>query len=430
MNPNPRRLATRVLQRVLEEDAWSNVALDAALRATPLAGPDRGLCTQIVYGTLTWLRIIDAILERHVKGRLDRVEAEVLCILRAAIYQLGWLDRVPDHAAVDQAVRHARKVRGRAAGFVNGVLRSALRGRAEWPEIGGPARDGDNAQTLALRWSLPDWLAARWVRQFGLQEAFALAESIAQPPPLTIRARTDQARSLGTPGALGPDAIRVDGWSRALEDAIGSGAAAVQDEGAQLVTCLGAPQQGERILDACAGQGGKALHLADGLGSSGEVVAVDPLAGKLERIPDHPRVRTLAGDLRQVAASLGSFDLVVVDAPCSGLGVLRRHPEGRWTRREGDSQTQATIQAELLDVAVGTIRPGGRLIYAVCTTAPEEGPGAVESLLGRHPALELDLDAGDPRVPWSTLRRGPYGFITLPHEHDCDGFFLSRVAAP
>jgi 16S rRNA (cytosine967-C5)-methyltransferase len=414
---------------VLEEDAWSNVALDSALKSTPLKGPDRGLCTQLLYGTLTWLRTIDAVLGKNVKGRLDRVEPQVACILRVAIYQLGWLDRVPDHAAVDQAVKHARKVRGRAAGFVNGVLRSAIRGREDWPEIGGEFRPGDNPHTLARRWSLPDWLCERWTRQFGIEEAFLLGASIAAAPPLTLRTRSAEAASLGQAGSLAPHALRLDKWSAPADRAVREGAATVQDEGAQLVTCLAHPAAGERVLDACAGQGGKALHIADLLGDSGQVVAVDPAEHRLERMPESARILTVRGDLQKVAPSLGDpFDLVVVDAPCSGLGVLRRHPEGRWTRREADVTTQAALQRELLDAAARVVKPGGRLVYAVCTTTPEEGTRQIESLLSRHRGFQLDLDGGDPEVPWTQLRREQFGYITLPHLHDCDGFFLTRLA--
>ncbi len=430
MNPNPRRVAARVVQQVVEDNAWSNVALDAALRSTPLAGPDRGLCTQLVYGTLTWLRTIDAVLEANVKGKLTRVEPQVACILRVAVYQLGWLDRVPDHAAVDQAVRHARKVRGRAAGFVNGVLRSTLRGRETWPEIGGAFRAGDNPHTLARRWSLPDWLAQRWASQFGVEGAFSLAEAISLAPPVCLRARGPEGRDLGSAGLLAPDAIRPEKWSRQVEEAIAGGLVAVQDEAAQLVSHLAGAAPGERVLDACAGQGGKSLHLADAMGDTGEVVAADPVQERLERIPAHDRIQPLHGDLRQLskgALAERTFDVVLIDAPCSGLGVLRRHPEGRWTRRDSDPATQAALQAELLDAALPLLAPGGRLVYAVCTTTPEEGPRQIEALLNRAPNLRLDLESGDPRVPWDRLRRDSHGFVTLPHEHDCDGFFMTRL---
>jgi 16S rRNA (cytosine967-C5)-methyltransferase len=421
-----------VVSRVLRDGAYSHIALDAALAGAQISAQDRGLATRIVYGTLTWLRPIDAILAPHVRSGLDRVNPIVLDILRVATFQLGWLDRVPDHAVVNEAVSHTRKVRSRASGFVNGVLRNALRARETWPATGASAPTPGTPEDLGLVWSLPDWLARRWSRDLGLGDACQAAAVMADTPPLSLRARTPNGLALGTPAAA-PMAIRAEGWSAEITAAIKAGDAAVQDVAAQLVSLLANPAASATILDACAGQGGKALHLADLTGPAATIVAVDNHTRRLHRIPSHPAIRLAPGDLREHSLkSLGvpepGFDLVVVDAPCSGLGVLRRHPEIRWTRGEEEIASLASLQTELLDHAVKLVRPGGHLVYAVCTFTPEEGNDQIARLLAANPTLSLNLDGGREGVDWGQLRRASHGYLVLPQDQDCDGFFLSRLA--
>ncbi len=439
---NPRRIAAAVLHRVLDEGAYSHLALDAALAATQgaLAPRDRALATELVYGALTWLGRIDAILGLFVRGGLDRVDPDVRAILRAAIYQVDGLDRIPDHAAVDEAVEHARALRcGKALpGFVNGVLRGALRARARWPQP-APPQEG-RARHLAERWSMPLWMAERLIDQFGWDDALAQAEAFARRPGLTLRAtgaldpaeRAAMAAALGGQvTAISPDGLRLPTLTAAAQAAIDEGRALVQDEAAQLVSHLAAPKAGERALDACAGLGGKAAHLAALGGPSLRLTVGDTHAQKLDVLGRRFDLLGLLapqrahGDLRDAATLEGPFDLIVLDAPCSGLGVMRRHPEIRWRRQPEEIATLAALQASLLDRAVELLAPGGRLVYSVCTFTPEEGEGQLEAALSRHPGLEIDRPEGG--ADWGALTRTPLGWLSMPSPQQTDGFYMARA---
>lgn len=435
----------------MDEGAYSNIALDQALNEhLDMAPRDKALATELVYGTLTWLRRIDAILVPHVRRGLRKLDPALRAILRVAVYQLGWL-RVPDHAAVDEAVKDARRVHPRKgrqlAGLVNAVLRNALRARDDWPTP--PEFDKNPRQHLAEAWSLPSWIARLLLAEFSPEEARALAEGLSQRPRLTLRAVTRAGElETGAPGGLHELATRLEGeptplsqtglWvtglGEAVREALHEGEVVVQDEGAQLVGLLGleglAPDA--RVLDACAGLGGKILHLAEHVGAAGRLVAVDDDAAKLEVLQrtaarlGTTAIETVAGDFRELSdeALGGPFDLVVVDAPCSGLGVLRRRPEIRWLRKADAVPSLAALQSELLTRAAALLAPGGRLVYSVCTFTRAEGPAPVEALLAADPTLTLDAPTGP---LWGALHSCGPGLMTLPHLHQADGFFMARL---
>lgn len=431
---NPRQLAAQVLGRVYDKGAWSNHALDQALSRQPDMDPrDRALATELVYGALTWRRRLDELLAPCLRGRVD---PDVRVLLHVALYQILFLDRVPDHAAVHEAVQGAHALR-RGPGvprFVNGVLRSMLRGRGRWP-----AGEG-----LGGRWSLPEWLASRMEAQLGLEEAEALAEALASRPGLHLRVPAgERERWLealgGAPLRWSPSGLEAPGMTAAVSEALASGAAQVQDEAAQLVGWLAAPAPGQRALDACAGLGGKALHLAEQLGPQGELVVVEPNADRLEALQEAFALRRLplAGvawaDLREATAEGlgGAFDVVLVDAPCTGLGVLRRHPEARWSREAEDVASLARLQGELLEAASGLVKAGGVLVYSVCTWTPEEGPAQVSRFLRQHKGWALEAAPEGSGVEWSALEaEAPGAYQAWPHRHGCDGFYLARLRAP
>lgn len=439
--PTARDVAARVVLRVVRERAYSHLALDAELNASALQGRDRALATELAYGTLTWhLQLL------QVAGRLipnlDRVQPEVLAIVEVGLYQLGHLDRVPSHAAVSEAVESTRRLGRRfraAVGFVNGVLRAASRQPQLWPAPRPLAEDPEGH--IAARGALPRWLAARLRVGRDDADAAALAASLVERPRLTLR-RLPGAPELpategATPGRWAPCALDVPRMSRAVREAIAQGEATVQDEGAQLVGLLADPPAGARILDACAGLGGKTAHLALLAGPEASITAVDPNASKLELLRQTferlklPAPRTLATTLQAAdpAALGGPFDVILIDAPCTGLGVLRRHPETRWHRSPEDVATLASLQRALLAAALPLLAPGGRLIYSVCTFTAEEGPEAIAWLRAAHPELRLVLQ-GAAGVPWDALEPGPQGFSLLPHRHQTDGFFLARLDCP
>jgi len=443
-----REAARRALRRVETEGAFANLALDAEISRARLSPADRGLATELVYGVLRHRSRLDRALRANAaRGKL-KVSPKVSAILRVAAYQLLFLDRVPAHAAVDDAVGAARSAGGqRVAGFVNGLLRALSR-------AGEPAiDDGD----VATRASLPRWIYQSLRAAVPGGELAAAAEALNEPAPLCARVsghrvtRAQLATALreDCPGAAVDDVEWLDGalWLRGLGEpgrlaSFRDGLWTVQDAAAQAVghlldlSALGA---GDAVLDACAGQGGKATHLAQQLAHGAldvRVVAADISAAKLGRLRDVAarlklrEIETVAGDLTDPAA-LGEreFAAVVIDAPCSGLGVLRRHPETKWRERADRAELHA-LQAGLLDALADRVAPGGQLVYAVCTFEQAEGPGAVESFLERRPDFERAELPEDPSVDWAPLVQAgdPPGQVRIwPHRCGGDAFFAARL---
>jgi 16S rRNA (cytosine967-C5)-methyltransferase len=372
---------------------------------------------------------------RHAKD-LDR---RARTLLRLGIYQLAFMDRIPAPAAVHATVALAGGDAGRR-GFVNAVLRALARDGVPEP----PA----DAAHFGPRFGLPDWLAARWLERLGPEGAEALARHADAPAPLTLRVNTtriapedlaDRLEAAGlevTPSAWVPDALRVAGHVPVREiPGYAEGLWYVQDEAGQLVARLVGARPGERVLDACAAPGGKATQLAAAVGDKGEIVALEPDAGRLERLAANvlrlgaANVRVVRGDLGEGSPPGvdGRFDRVLVDAPCSGLGVLGRHPEGRWWKDAAGIRACARVQGEILRRAAALVRPGGALVYAVCTGEPEETAWVTGAFLADHPefqAVPADSVLGAAARPWTAADGA---FTTLGNAAGLDGFFALRM---
>jgi 16S rRNA (cytosine967-C5)-methyltransferase len=359
--------------------------------------------------------------------------------LRLGAYQLLHMG-TPPHAAVGEAVALAKRVQhGRAAGFVNAVLRALARDPrpADAPELAA-----DPAGHVAAAEALPRWLAEEWVAWLGAAEALALAAAMNGAAPLCLRsprrdellARLEAAGVAALPAPRSPDGILVRGAPVAAVSRAAQGLPfQVQDEAAQLVSLLAAGElagSGARVLDACAAPGGKAFHLAEILGAGAEVVAVELHPRKAEELRREATRRGVAG-LRVVCADASrpvpgleprSFDAVLVDAPCAGLGTLRRHPELKLRRTAADVERLAGIQRGLLEAAARWARPGAPVTYAVCSLTRAEGPAVVGSAL----AAGLRRAPPPPGFPARVLT--PEGdLLTLPHRHGADGFYAARL---
>jgi 16S rRNA (cytosine967-C5)-methyltransferase len=424
-----------VLARVRRDGAYANLALSAALRrAGAIPTAERALATELVYGVLRHQRRLDHALARHARDPLEALDPETLEALRIGAYQLLMLERIPAYAAVDDAVEAIRLARGKArAGFANAVLRRLV---PEDLEAGLPEEESER---LAVACSLPSALAARWVRELGGAEAEALGRSLLERAPLCARVNSLRASAAAAraaleaagasvePGRLLEGAIRIAG----LPDPFSlrsflEGIWTAQDEAAQLPALALGPRPGERVLDACAGVGGKSTQLAALMEDRGEVLCVEPSERKLELLREHclrlgvSCCRERRGDLRSLAPPEGGVERVLVDAPCSGLGVLRRHPELKW-RPGGDLAALVRLQRELLAAAARWLRVGGVLVYSVCTVTEEEGPAQLAALLATRPELEPDpFELG--------AAPGPTAAMTIwPHRHGSDGFFIARV---
>ncbi len=434
----PRRLAQQVLETIEREDAYSHIALDAAFERSALDGRDRGLATELVYGTLTWQRALDHVLAQFVRGGLDSLDLPVQVALRVAAYQLLFLDRIPEHAAVDEAVEIVKGGPSRAAsGLVNAVLRNIIRKRDEVQWFDERDRDRKPVRYLGERYSLPNWIANRLIQYHGLDRAEQLAEAFNTRPPLYLRAVSDAAAGKmpdGVEPAAGvPGAFRADSMSAAVREGLDEGRWVVQDLGSQLIGLYAGAEPGLAVLDGCAGLGGKSMHLARLVGPSGGVVAIDPAQSKIDMlcaasdsIGVTDRISAKVDRLQAFAQSSDEqFDMVLVDAPCSGLGVIRRHPETRWRRSESDIISVVKLQRELLDAAANLVRPGGVLTYSVCTFTTEEGPKQAASFLERHDEFAR-LGPPDSEVDWQNYVDEEGQLVLNPLDHDTDAFFAAR----
>ncbi|OAT81461.1 16S rRNA (cytosine(967)-C(5))-methyltransferase [Desulfotomaculum copahuensis] len=442
-----RELAWQVLLAVEEKNAYVNIALDRALERFHPGRLDRAFATQLVYGVLRSRNTLDWALEHFLRGRtLAGQTPPVRIILRLGAYQLMFMDRVPAPAACNESARLARR-HGRpgTAGFVNGVLRSLARGLKEIPF---PAWEEDPVAHLTVVHSHPRWLVHRWLAELGPAQTRELCRADNTPAPNTIRvnslktSREELAVKLKQAGLTveytryAPEGLITGGFP-SLHDfpPFEQGLFQAQDEASMLAGRALSPVPGALVLDLAAAPGGKTTHLAQLMGNRGEIVACDLHRHKLKLIADNCRrlgvtcVRTLEADARQLGERFARrAGYVLLDAPCSGLGVLRRRPDIRWRRTEDEIKTLALLQKEMLAAAARCVKPGGVLVYSTCTISRAENQEQVAAFLAAHPDFAAaDLTAW---LPSGLDRQGTFkqGYIQLlPHLHDTDGFFIARL---
>jgi 16S rRNA (cytosine967-C5)-methyltransferase len=439
-----RAVALEILRRVETDRAYPDLLLDRLPGRAGLEVRDRALATELVYGALRWQRLLDWHLARVSHRPLAELTSWVRALLRLSAYQLAFLDRIPPWAVVDEAVELAKGRRSPgAAAFVNGVLRALAPRPRPWPEP-TPTPLEDPIEALALRTSHPTWLVRRWVARYGAAEAEALARALNARPPLTLRVNPLRATSDAVAGALraqgaspvpsryAPEGLVVTdaGDPRALEP-LRAGWCAVQDEAAMLVGHVVDPQPGETVADVCAAPGTKTTHLAQLMSNRGRILATDRHPGRVARLRAacllmgativEPHERGVEALAREVGAVC---DRVLVDAPCSNLGVLRRNPDGKWRRQEGDLAGLAAAQGAILDAAATLVRPGGVLVYATCSLEPEENEAVVAAFRARCPAFAPDPI---PEAVPAACRAAPEMLRMVPHRHGSDGFTALRL---
>ncbi len=405
---------------------------------------DRALAMQIATGTLRWRARLDHAIGHASSRALERIEPAILDILRLGTYQLLYLERTPPHAVIYDAVELTREVgKSGAAPFVNAVLRTLATTSIPCPpkpasgEETTPAEQDAAVTYLSVTQSHPRWLVERWLARYGLDATERWTQFNNEVAPVTIRAN---ARRISTEQLVADLAtenimVRASRWSRSAliatsgnplrSSLAGNGLFWAQDEASQLVAELVDVKPGERVLDACAAPGGKSLIVMERMDDRGMLVAAD-LRG--------PRIRLLNRTLKDAGSTCANvlrldirypplraaLDWVVVDAPCSGLGTLRRDPDIKWRRHESDLESMAEQQSRLLDGASAVVRPGGRLLYATCSSEPEENDEVVERFLAAHPSFSQEPpDAA--HLARFVDRDG--SFRTLPHRDGLEGFF-------
>jgi 16S rRNA (cytosine967-C5)-methyltransferase len=445
-----RYLAQLVLDRIEQDNAYANLVLPKILNES---GPDlerreKALATELVYGTLRHLLKIDYILGRLLSRPFATLKTPVKSVLRLALYQLLFLPDIPAravcHSAVEQ-IKHSQY--SGLAPLVNGVLRSYLRNQNG---IKFPDPVSKPAENLSLEHSHPLWLVKRWLAGFGPEVAGRILQAGNEPPPLTWRvnrrltdavevmAELAQQEVQSRPGLFLEEAILVENLGESVEKLplFQSGRIFIQDESAMLVAHLVDPKPGEFIVDLCAAPGGKSTHLAELMNDQGEIISVDNHPHKINLIGDNAErlnltiIKPVLGDARSFSLTEGRLaDAVLVDAPCSGTGVLRRRVDARYRRRPEDIRELAAIQQAILDQAAAAVKPGGRLVYSTCTLEPEENQEQIQSFLERHPEFELaDFRAFLPEKIIQYAYAPDSKWLTiLPIPGGGDGFFMSRL---
>ena len=417
----------------------------ARARTTLRDDRDRALTSEIATGVQRMRAALDHLIVVSSKRRLERLDAEIVEILRLSLYQLLYLTRVPAAAVVDDAVMLAGRAGKRsAAGFVNAVLRSVSRTRASLPLPGRPADPANRADAIeyfSVTLSHPRWLAERWYDRLGFDAAERWMEFNNRPAPLTLRANRlritpadlrDRLRSRDVavvPGRYAPDALVVESGHPLRGTDHDEGWFVVQDEASQLVALLAGAHPGRRVLDTCASPGGKTTAIAAALDEGGRIVACDvrhrriSLLGRTVKTTGATNVRIVQADLLSALPFRAAFDTVIVDAPCSGLGTLRRDPDIRWRRREAELASFAAAELRMLRHAAEVVNPGGRLVYATCSSEPEENEGVAEAfLLGAPTFTAIDARLAHPSMPQVVVDDRGH-LRTAPDRHGLEAFF-------
>lgn len=438
-----RDAAVRIVYRVLREGGYSNIAVKQELDESRLGRLDKALVTEIVNGTLRNLARIDWIKSRFIKK--PDIEPWIEDIIRCGIYQIVFLDRVPDSAVCNESAEIARSHGHEGTvKFVNGVLRNISRSK---DKLEYPDKEKNYIKYLSVYYSHPEWMVKKFVNDYGKEFTETLLAADNETPPFTIRCnslKTNRQELLTMleaeniecrEGSFNPEAINIRGTS-SIEgrESFKKGYYQVQDESSMLVAYVVDPRPGDTVLDICSAPGGKTTHIAELMGNNGRIVARDIHPHKLKLVEENCKrlgvkiVETELFDATKLDEdSIGRFDRVLLDAPCSGLGVIRRKPDLRWKKEPDNFMELYVLQGKMLDIASKYVKPGGKLIYSTCTINRMENMSVVKNFLSTHPEYELEsLEGLIPEALVSENARK--GWLELfPNTHGTDGFFIARI---
>ncbi len=408
-----RETALKTLYETDINGAYSNIALKNALAGENFSDRDRAFVTSLVYGVIDKEITLDHVIGQYSKIKLKKLSPYILLILRMGIYQILFMDKIPDSAAVNESVTLAKRYGHKAsAGYVNGVLRSVIRGGIEYPK--------DKNRYLEIRYSYPEWIVKKWVSDFGYEFTESLMKAFERPARLTLRPNTlktnapQLCRLLAEYGAEESDgAVMCRGFDIAKNDLYKNGYFSVQDKAAQDAVKVLAPKRGYKVIDMCAAPGGKTAHMAEMMGNDGEILAFDIYPHKAELIDKNAArlgidiIKTEVCDAAEHDPRLdGSADRVLCDVPCSGLGIIGRKPEIKRARHE-DLPELYKIQRRVLDNGAAYVKPGGTLVYSTCTIDRRENEGRISEFLAENGGFEKE-----------------YEKTYYPHIDNTDGFYI------
>ncbi len=434
--PSTRHIAVTVLDRIFNKGIKPKEALDEL--SGDLDKRDRAFLMEIVYGVLRYRDYLDWMLKDFLK-KPSGLSQNTLNNLRAAVYQLKYM-RVPEWAVVDEAVNLERFSKGKRA-LVNAVLRNFLRLHYS---ITPSLQIKDPVDYVSITTSHPRWLVKRWIKRFGYEEALELAEANNRIPPVVLRAEDEEKREEilkrftekgieAHPAKFSSVGIVLKEFPAALESELLTHNLFVQDEAAQLVAYLLNPVAGERILDACAAPGGKTTHIAQLMKDRGEIIAAESEEKRIRQLEENvsrlgiKSVKIIHGDVRSVEG-IGQFDKILLDAPCSSIGVIRRNLDVKYRHSEKDLRRFKENQTTMLGSVLRLLKTGGIMVYSVCSTEPEEGEEVIKEFLHGNPDFSIIRGDHDFLAPFEVLDKDGHLFYrTFPHKYDMDGFFTVRL---
>ncbi|MDU5109419.1 MAG: 16S rRNA (cytosine(967)-C(5))-methyltransferase RsmB [Clostridium sp.] len=434
---NSRKLSRQIVQRVLEEGAYSNLVLSKELNRDDIDDKDKGLITEIVYGTLRRKRTLDVLIGNFVKD-IKLLDSTVLNILRVAIYQMYFLDKIPEYAACNEAVEEAKEISMEASKLVNGILRNFIR---DEKEIVVP---GNRIDELGYKFSFEPWMIRLFIKQYGEERTMKIMAGLNETPKVTVRVNESKGEydevfenleEMGykiEEGYACPEAIKIEGGKGVESNELfKEGLITVQDESAMLVAPLLEINKGEKILDLCAAPGGKTTHIAELLDNTGEVLAFDLHENKLSLIEENAKRLGLTNivcktmDATKLNPDYISYgDKVLIDVPCSGLGIIRKKPEIKWNKTRQQLRDLVEIQRDIMENAWQYLKPGGILLYSTCTLNKEENEDNLKWFLSKHSDAEIEkLYIGNN----NNFIYNVDGSLTILPNDSMDGFFMGKI---
>lgn len=473
MTNNPRQVAFFALRDVYRHNAFAEAALDKWLQKSKLSIQDKRLATELIYGCVRRQRTLDAIIDQLAKKKAEQQPVDIRIILHLGLYQIRFLNHIPESAAVDTTVELTKQnsLAG-LAGFVNGFLRQYIRlcdlersrqdacstkddeqnntplfkgGRGDFYYQDPLKLPADMVKRLGILYSYPDWIVASWINRLGVEETEKLCVWFNQSPTIDLRVNVLKASIEEVENALMgagvavsrvpnlPQALRLTGGAGAIENLPGykEGWWSVQDSSAQLVGYLLDPQPDEVIIDACAAPGGKTTHIAELMGDRGKIWACDKVSSRLKKVKENAdrlelkSIEVLTGDSRNFPQFKNAANRVLLDAPCSGLGTLHRRAEARWRQSPENIIELAKLQKELLAEAAEWVKVGGVIVYATCTVHPAENEDVIEDFLGKYPNWEIEKPSLN--SPAGVFMSEDGWVKVWPHLYQMDGFFMVRL---